>query len=157
MPHRLTILPRVKKIMSKRERSPSRDSPSPGRDRAGSVSTVTREKLVTGPVVLHISDLSRNVTDEYLSDIFSHFGVVKRAVVVIDRKVNMPKGFGFVEYNDLSDAICAVTHMHGGQIDGSSVKVSFVGSDRIPRRPRTMSNASSSPSPTRSVSPTKLN
>jgi len=136
--------------MSKRDRSRSRS-----KDNGSSESTLD-ETLVSGPVVLHVAHLSRNVTTELLSDIFGHFGTVNRAVVVLDRKVHLPKGYGFVEFLELADAKCALLHMHGGQIDGSSVKVSIVGSDRIRRRPVRDGDASSSPSPTRSASPPKL-
>lgn len=140
--------------MSKRGRSPERRSRSP-RER-GSSSALSGETITSGPVVLHISGLSRNVTDEYLSEVFGHFGEVKKAVVVTDQRLNLPKGYGFVEFLDLSDAVCALLHLNGGQIDGSSVKVSFVGSDRIPIRSRRDGDSSSSPSPTRSSSPPKL-
>ena len=140
--------------MSKRGRSPERRSRSP-RER-GSSSALSGETITSGPVVLHISGLSRNVTDEYLSEVFGHFGEVKKAVVVTDQRLNLPKGYGFVEFLDLSDAVCALLHLNGGQIDGSPVKVSFVGSDRIPIRSRRDGDSSSSPSPTRSSSPPKL-
>ena len=140
--------------MSKRGRSPERRSRSP-RENVDSTS-FSGETLTSGPVVLHVSGLSRNVTDDYITEVFSHFGEVKKAVVVIDKRVNLSKGYGFIEFLDLSDAVCALLHMNGGQIDGSSVKVSFVGSDRIQVRSRRDGDSSSSPSPTRSSSPPKL-
>jgi RNA-binding protein with serine-rich domain 1 len=138
--------------MSKRERSRSRGSRSP---REGGSST-TDETLSSGPVVLHVSNLSRNVTSALLADIFSHFGTIKKCVAVIDRKVNLPKGYGFVEFADLAEAKCALLHMHGGQIDGSIVRVSIVGSDRIRRLQRRDGDDTSSASPSRSVSPPKI-
>ena len=77
-------------------------------------------------VILFVANLTSNVTDEHLVDIFSNFGTVGRAFVAADSKCGHCKGYGFVEFGSLLDAQAAYVHMNGGQIDGNRIKVSVV-------------------------------
>jgi len=40
--------------------------------------------------------------------------------------VNLPKGYGYVDYERKSEAEDALHHMNGGQIDGNKIKIEFV-------------------------------
>lgn len=72
---------------------------------------------------LHVANLTRNVTEAHVSEIFGLYGAIKAVELPIDRAVSLPKGFAYVEYESRADAEKARRYMDGGQIDGSTVKV----------------------------------
>lgn len=43
----------------------------------------------------------------------------------MDRTVNLPKGYGYVEFKSRADAEKALLYMDGGQIDGNVVRAKF--------------------------------
>lgn len=80
---------------------------------------------------LHVGRLTRNITDDHLHEIFSTFGKVKSAEIVLDPHVHIARGYGYVEYEDIAHAQKAKAHMDGGQIDGNTIKVDYM---IVPRR-----------------------
>ena len=78
------------------------------------------------PARLHVSSLTRNVTGEHIHEIFSTFGKVKSADLAMDRTVNLPRGFAYVEFEDRAEAEQAKAHMDGGQIDGNTIRSAVV-------------------------------
>ncbi|WOL14260.1 serine/arginine-rich splicing factor SR45-like isoform X4 [Canna indica] len=76
-------------------------------------------------VVLHIDHLSRNVNEAHLKEIFGNFGEIVNVELAIDRLVNLPRGYGYVEFKKRVDAEKALLHMDGGQIDGCVIRVRF--------------------------------
>ncbi|CAI0555590.1 unnamed protein product [Linum tenue] len=76
-------------------------------------------------LTLHVDSLSRNVHVGHLREIFSVYGEVANVDLAMDRVVNLPRGFGYVEYKVRADAEKALLHMDGGQIDGNIVRVRF--------------------------------
>lgn len=77
---------------------------------------------------LYVGNLSKDVNDEKLSSMFSEFGDIKEAVVIMDGDVS--KGFGFVTFNNDEDADKAAKALDGKEIDGMAIKVNVA-------RPRT--------------------
>ena len=73
-------------------RSSSSDSPKDRAPRRGKTEQV--------PKILHVSNLTRNVTADHLREIFSNFGTVKTVELAIDNDVQLPKGYAFVEYTE---------------------------------------------------------
>lgn len=71
---------------------------------------------------LVVGNLTRNVTEEHLQEIFGTFGKLVSVELAIDKAVNLPRGFAHVEYSSIEDAQKAIDHMHEGQIDGNVVK-----------------------------------
>lgn len=65
--------------------------------------------------------LTRNVTEEHVREIFSTWGDIKSVELAMDKAVNLPRGFAYVEYTTRVDAEKAKDHMNGGQIDGNVV------------------------------------
>jgi len=63
-------------------------------------------------VVLYIGNLSRNVNEAHLKEIFSNFGEVVNVELSMDRVVQLPKGYGYVEFKTRSDAEKALLHMN---------------------------------------------
>jgi RNA recognition motif-containing protein len=76
--------------------------------------------------VLLVRNLSLQVEAEHLIEIFSTFGFVTRAMISMYN--NISKGYGFIEYNNHSDAATAFAFMNGGQIDGSVIEINLVNS-----------------------------
>merc|ERR1719253_334668 len=83
----------------------------------------------SGKTTLQGSNLTRNVREEHLREIFGAYSVDRAGVdatLSIDEEVDLPKGYGYVEFRSRTDAEDALAHMNGGQIDGSQIKVEMV-------------------------------
>merc|ERR1719197_2101908 len=112
----------------RRGRSKSSGSSSGGKkekeqkDRSRSRSKRRKDKLV-----LSVSNLTRNVNEEHLQEIFGLYGKVKETTLAVDKNVGLPKGYAYVEFSSERDAEKAITGLHGGQIDGNVIKVEFQG------------------------------
>ncbi|VVA95824.1 unnamed protein product [Arabis nemorensis] len=76
-------------------------------------------------LVLHIDTLSRNVNEGHLKEIFGNFGEIIHVELAIDRAVNLPRGYAYVEFKARADAEKAQLYMDGAQIDGKVVKAKF--------------------------------
>jgi RNA recognition motif-containing protein len=73
---------------------------------------------------IYISSLSFSITDEELKEIFSAYGEVTSAKVVIDKFTNRSKGFGFVEMSDDAAAEKAIQELNGSQVANRTINVS---------------------------------
>eukprot|EP00775_Hariotina_reticulata_P001500 gene1500-1838_t len=80
----------------------------------------------TLPRKLHVSKLTRNVSEEHVREIFSTFGELASCSLAVDERVQLPKGYAVVEFIDREDAERAKEVMDGGQIDGNILQISFV-------------------------------
>jgi cold-inducible RNA-binding protein len=72
---------------------------------------------------LYVGNLSYDVNNESLTDMFKEFGEVTEAVVIVDRETNRSKGFGFVTFTKEEDAAKAIKELDGKEIDGRNIKV----------------------------------
>ena len=72
---------------------------------------------------LYVGNLSFNVTDTNLQDLFSPFGQVNSAQVIQDRDTGRSKGFGFVEMVDDIAAQTAISGLHEKENDGRPLTV----------------------------------
>lgn len=72
---------------------------------------------------IYVSNLSFIVQDQYLKDLFTPFGEVSSAKVVIDKFTGKSKGFGFVDMPDDTSAKKAIAQLNSGIVDGRAVKV----------------------------------
>lgn len=69
------------------------------------------------PCKIHIGRLTRNVTKEHVTEIFSIYGIVKSVEMPTDRtQTHLSRGFAYVEYEKAEDAESAMKHMDGGTI-----------------------------------------
>jgi RNA recognition motif-containing protein len=73
---------------------------------------------------LYAGNLSFNMTDSSLSDVFKAFGEVTEASIVIDRGSGRSKGFGFIEMPNQAEAEEAIKQLDGKDVDGRNIKVS---------------------------------
>ncbi|KAJ6750617.1 hypothetical protein OIU85_001180 [Salix viminalis] len=62
---------------------------------------------------LFVSRLSSYTTNHEFKRLFSPFGVVTEARLVVEPKTNRPKGFGFVTFESEADAGKALKAMNG--------------------------------------------
>src|SRR5262249_16392907 len=68
-----------------------------------------------------------------LEALFSQFGTVQSAQVIVDRDTNRSKGFGFVEMSTDAEAQAAIEGLNGRNHDGRDL----TGNEAKPREPRT--------------------
>ena len=72
---------------------------------------------------LYVGNLSYNVKDSDLEDLFSAHGTVNSAQVVIDRDTGRSKGFGFVEMSSDQEAQAATSALNGRELEGRNLTV----------------------------------
>lgn len=72
---------------------------------------------------IYVSNLSFNLQDEDLLDIFSPFGEVVSAKIITDKVTGRSRGFGFVEMSDDSAAKQAISELDNSSIDGRNIRV----------------------------------
>ncbi len=76
------------------------------------------------PKKIYVGNLSYQVDDQELENLFSAHGTVTSARVIIDRYDNRSKGFGFVEMEDEAAADAAIEALNGSEQQGRELKVS---------------------------------
>ncbi len=72
---------------------------------------------------LYVGNLSYDITDEQLRDLFTPFGEPDSARVITDRDSGRSKGFGFVEFSDDSQARAAMSALNGKEVGGRALTV----------------------------------
>jgi RNA recognition motif-containing protein len=72
---------------------------------------------------LYCGNLSYNVANSDLDQIFGEFGTVQSAEVIMDRDTGRSKGFGFVEMNNDQEAQAAIAGVNGREHDGRTLTV----------------------------------
>ena len=72
---------------------------------------------------IYVSNLGFSTRDEDLKKVFSEFGEVSSAKVIMDKVTNRSKGFAFVEMPDDTAAQQAISELDGATLDGRSIKV----------------------------------
>ncbi|MBS1606068.1 MAG: RNA-binding protein [Bacteroidetes bacterium] len=72
---------------------------------------------------IYVSNLSFNLRDEDLRDLFVAYGEVSSARIIMDKMTNRSRGFGFVEMVDDAAGRKAIAELNGATIGGRPVKV----------------------------------
>jgi RNA recognition motif-containing protein len=72
---------------------------------------------------LYCGNLSYNTSNSDLEQLFSEFGNVQSAEVVMDRDTGRSKGFGFVEMSSDAEAAAATEGLNLKQHDGRALTV----------------------------------
>ncbi len=72
---------------------------------------------------LYVGNLSYKLSDDDLQQLFSAFGTVSSAQVVMDRETGRAKGFGFVEMSTDDEASAAINGLNGKEVDGRALTV----------------------------------
>ena len=72
---------------------------------------------------LYVGNLSYDVTENELSDLFSSKGEVVSAKIIIDRHSNRSKGFGFVEMSSKEESDSVIQEFNGYDLKGRPMRV----------------------------------
>ena len=72
---------------------------------------------------LFVGSLPWAVDNQKLQDLFSQFGNVVSASVVMDKMTGRSRGFGFVEFEDDAAADEAIAKMNNADVDGRKIVV----------------------------------
>lgn len=81
---------------------------------------------------IYVGNLPYSVNSDQLNQVFSEYGEVVDAVVIVDKMRNRSKGFGFVEYKDTESAQKAIDAMNGKELEGRALVVNMA----RPQKPR---------------------
>ena len=84
---------------------------------------------------IYVGNLSFNVTEADIKDLFSQHGTVQTASVIKDKYSGESRGFGFVEMPEKEEALKAISALNGKDLKGRNLKIN----EAQPRtdRPRT--------------------
>ena len=74
---------------------------------------------------LYVGNLSYNVTEDQLSELFSQAGTIKQVTLIMDRDTQRPKGFGFVEMETQVEAQKAIEMFSDHEVDGRKLTVNL--------------------------------
>lgn len=72
---------------------------------------------------IYVGNLSWNLKDQDLSNLFAPFGEVSSAKIVTDKFTQRSKGFGFVEMPNDEQAQAAIAQLNGSEVDGRNLVV----------------------------------
>ena len=72
---------------------------------------------------IYVGNLSWNLKDQDLSNLFASHGEVSSAKIVTDKFTNRSKGFGFVEMPNDEQAQAAIAALNGTEVDGRNIVV----------------------------------
>ena len=72
---------------------------------------------------LYVGNLSYDVNDSTLEQLFGEHGTVDSAKVIMDRDSGRSKGFGFVEMSSDDEAQSAISALDGKEREGRNLKV----------------------------------
>ena len=72
---------------------------------------------------IYVGNLPYSTSDDDLNALFSEYGVVDSARVIMDRDSGRSKGFGFVEMSSNSEANAAIEALNGQDMGGRALTV----------------------------------
>jgi RNA recognition motif-containing protein len=72
---------------------------------------------------IYVVNLSWNLKDQDLQNLFASHGEVSSAKIVTDKFTNRSKGFGFVEMPNDDQAQAAISALNGSEVDGRNIVV----------------------------------
>ena len=72
---------------------------------------------------LYISNLSYNISDADLRQLFADYGEITSAKVIMDRETGRSRGFGFVELRDDELAKKAIEELNQASYDGKAINI----------------------------------
>ena len=72
---------------------------------------------------LYVGNLTYQVQDSELEQLFSQYGTVQSAQIIMDRDTGRSKGFGFVEMDSEAEAQAAIDGLHDQEHNGRRLTV----------------------------------
>jgi cold-inducible RNA-binding protein len=92
---------------------------------------------------IFVGNLEFSATEHDVRQLFEQYGVVDTVRIMTDRETGRPRGFGFVEMPDGTEARAAIAGLNGTMLGGRSLNVNEArpreergGPQRGQRRPR---------------------
>ncbi|NDV65101.1 RNA-binding protein [Bacteroides sp. 224] len=73
---------------------------------------------------IYIAGLNFSLDDADLNELFSEYGEVSSAKIIMDRESGRSRGFGFVEMPDDAQGQKAIDELNGAEIEGKVISVS---------------------------------
>lgn len=72
---------------------------------------------------IYVSNLSYNLSDSDLQELFQPYGSITSAKVITDHDTGRSRGFGFVEMSNKDEAMNALTELNNAEVDGKVINV----------------------------------
>ena len=72
---------------------------------------------------IYVGNLPREATEDDLRQAFEAFGQVTSAKIITDKFTGDPRGFGFVEMSNSTEAQAALTGLDGKDLKGRTLRV----------------------------------
>ena len=72
---------------------------------------------------IYVGNLAYTTTDQELRQVFEVYGVVARVQIPQDRETGRPRGFGFVEMPNATEAQAALDGLKGTSLGGRALTV----------------------------------
>jgi RNA recognition motif-containing protein len=72
---------------------------------------------------LFVAGLPFDLDDQELQDMFTPYGAVTSAKVILDRDTRKSRGFGFVEFSSEAEAREAIKALDGASLEGRNMTV----------------------------------
>ena len=73
---------------------------------------------------IYVANFDLQWTDEKLKELFSSYGEVSKALVMIDSFTDKSRGFGYVEMPDETEGTEAITSLNQSELNGLKLTVS---------------------------------
>jgi RNA recognition motif-containing protein len=83
---------------------------------------------------IYVGNLAREATEDDLRQAFEAFGEVASAKIITDKFTGDPRGFGFVEMPNNSEAQSAISELDGKDLKGRTLRVNEARPRRDDRR-----------------------
>jgi RNA recognition motif-containing protein len=74
-------------------------------------------------MTIYVGNLSYQVTEEEVTEVFAEYGTVKRVQLPTDRETGRMRGFGFVEMSSDAEEDAAISELDGAEWMGRELKV----------------------------------
>lgn len=111
---------KVEEAPSKKRKAEAEPAPASKRNKV----TVNGEQK-DATANLFIGNLSWSVDEEWLTREFEEFGELAGVRIITDRDSGRSKGFGYVEFVSVDNAIAAVEAKTGADLDGRQIRIDF--------------------------------
>jgi cold-inducible RNA-binding protein len=72
---------------------------------------------------IYIGNMSFDTTEDQLRQAFEGYGEISTVKLISDRDTGRPKGFGFVEMPEQSEATAAIAGLNGQELNGRELNV----------------------------------
>ena len=85
---------------------------------------------------LYVGNISFNMEEEKLEEVFSSYGEVKSTKIIKDRDTGRSRGFAFVEMSSEEQAQEVISQLDGQEVEGRNIRVSAAKERSSSDRPR---------------------